>query len=177
MKVRPVTDSVADANRLAGNYIPASSIEDPVAVAVADPGRRLLARLIDYVIISGVSGVMWLLVLAGTLLSDTPSVGPIIFAVLFTVALAVAYEVVLIARDGQTVGKRLMELRVVMTDTRATPSGMSSFLRFLIPNLASIVPFGGAVTYASILWGRNGQGWHDMVAKTTVVNVVGRSAR
>lgn len=140
---------------------------------IANPGHRLLARLIDYAIIYAISGVMWLLVLVVTLLSDTSSVGPFIFAVLFTVALAVAYEVVLTAQYGQTVGKRLMGLRVLRTDlgTQAFPTGGQSFMRFLIPNLASIVPFGGAVTYASILWGRNGQGWHDMAAKTTVVNV------
>lgn len=140
---------------------------------IADPGRRLLARLIDYAIIYAISGVMWLLVLAGTALSDTPSVGPFIFAVLFTVALAVAYEVVLTAQYGQTVGKRVMGLRVLRTDlgTQAFPTGGQSFMRFLVPNVAAIVPFGSAIVYASILWGRNGKGWHDMVAKTTVVNV------
>lgn len=141
---------------------------------VAHPGRRLAARMIDNALLGVAAGILTLLVIIGNGAGEEPSAGPYLFVMLFIVALAVAYEVCSIAQFGQTIGKRLMGIAVVRTEDTRYPTGWSSFLRFLVPNVASVIPFGGTVIYASILWAnpQGGQGWHDQAAGTRVVNSI-----
>ena len=72
---------------------------------------------------------------------------------------------------GATVGKKVMKLTVRMEATGSLPTGKASAVRFVIPLIASIAPFGSVLVYLSPLFDSSGrrQGWHDKVAKTVVV--------
>ena len=156
-------------------------------VELAGAGSRLGARIIDGIILAVVTIILLvagLLALVGVDIEDTESVeegveeGAAVFfgAVLAAAAIGLLYEVVLIATRGQTLGKMATRIRVVRADNGLIPGWGKSFGRWLVPAafgiLGSYIPFVGLVAllvYASILWGKNRQGWHDKAAGTLVI--------
>ncbi len=92
---------------------------------------------------------------------------------LIAMAIGVAYEVVLIAVRGQTLGKMLVSIKVIRADFGGVPGAGKSVIRWIIPVAASWVPFIGflvsLLVYISLLWDSNRQGWHDKAAGTLVV--------
>lgn len=157
------------------------------SVELAGAGSRLGARIIDWVILAIISIILLvagLLALVGVDLEDTDSIeeeaeeGAAVFLglILAAAAIGLLYEVVLIATRGQTVGKMATRIKVVRADNGLVPGWSMSFFRWLVPAvfgiLGSFIPFVGLIAllvYASILWGKNRQGWHDKAAGTLVI--------
>lgn len=87
------------------------------------------------------------------------------------------YEVTLVAKRGQTVGKMATGIRILQADSGQLPGWSRSMRRWALPGLTQFIPsnFGGSaaliVCYLSLTWGRNHRGWHDMVADTLVVRL------
>lgn len=106
-------------------------------------------------------------------------------------AVGALYEVLLIARFGQTAGKAIVGIAVVNVSGERPTIGQSGG-RYLLKSLQPLgllsrwigtpSPFASAlvgsgwevVLLVSIATGRNGQGLHDRIARTTVVNVAYR---
>src|SRR5262249_29154633 len=89
-------------------------------------------------------------------------------------ALALLYLVPITARKGYTLGMRGRKIRVVRVDGSA-PGWYPSFVRFAIPLvLAVAIPsIGPPIGLGLVAWGyfdRNGQGIHDKLARTLVVD-------
>ncbi|AGZ46485.1 RDD domain-containing protein [Actinoplanes friuliensis DSM 7358] len=172
----------------------------PVPVApdgrpLADFGIRLLSHLIDGAIVGGIATVVFLPVMfifvfnvmpdfpSAADPSYTPTFDPAEFFIPFLllelgffVLLFVAYYVYYVEmmyRSGQTVGKKLMKIKVVPLEPGAVLTRGIAAKRYLIEFVVGIiVPF---FTYLDGLW----QLWdkpyqqtlHDKVAKTVVVKV------
>lgn len=91
-----------------------------------------------------------------------------------TFLLALAYLVPMTARTGRTLGMRSRKIRVVRVD--GSPVGWyPSFTRFALPILLALaIPsFGMILGLGMVAWGyfdRNGQGIHDKLARTLVVD-------
>lgn len=140
---------------------------------VADLGRRLLARVVDQVLVGAVLIALLLLLLlgGGAFDSTTTSAEPysalgVLLGVVgwFGVAatVSVLYETLLVRRDGQTLGKKLLKIRVVATDG-STPTGGAALGRCLVGNL-------GIIDVAFCLWDRPlRRCLHDHLASTVVV--------
>ncbi|TLS42886.1 RDD family protein [Streptomyces montanus] len=151
---------------------------DPLAgmPPLADSGKRILARLIDMVL---VGAVVWLVAwgfnvneynVDGENIEYGKSFGQsVIAAVLY-----VAYDTFLTTQTGQTLGKRLLNLRVANLDNGATPSAQTSLVRALV----LWVPFAFC---CACIWTAIAGGWsffdkpykqgiHDKAAKTVVVS-------
>ena len=79
-----------------------------------------------------------------------------------------SYEIRL-ARDGQTVGKRALRIRVVSADGSALTT-RQAFGRASGRQLLGLIPCFSLVDYATA-FGRERTCIHDMLAKTTVVNL------
>lgn len=87
-----------------------------------------------------------------------------------------AYEVTFVARDGQTLGKRWLGLRVVDRDTGAVPTLNQAALRYAVPETVTLLqltapglsPLLGLVIYLPILKGPLHRGLHDHAAGTVV---------
>ena len=103
------------------------------------------------------------------------------------VIVAAAYETVLIATKGQTLGKMATRIRIVRADDGTNPAWGASAARWALPAVASVareiawtagvesdaaslLGLVGLLVYASLLWDKRRQGWHDMVARTLVIN-------
>jgi uncharacterized RDD family membrane protein YckC len=165
---------------------PAQGFGTPAGLVPADMGKRLLARIIDGVLVGIVYSVIFTLFFAGgaatvrvdPVTGELNSAGRGFLATLFLAmfilgVIGVLYEVVLIALRGATVGKQLMGIKVVQEGNGALPGWGPSALRWLIPFVGSFLCYiGGIVVYLSPFFDstKRNQGWHDKVAKTLVVN-------
>ncbi|MFE0454914.1 RDD family protein [Streptomyces sp. NPDC058914] len=151
---------------------------DPLAgmPPLADSGKRTLARIIDMVL---VAVVVWLLTWAlrvneYTMDGDRVEVGKSLAQSLVAAVLYIAYDTVLIARTGQTLGKKWLGMRVANLDDGSTPSVQTSLVRALV----LWVPFAFccACLWTAICGGWSffdkpyKQGLHDKAAKTVVVS-------
>jgi curved DNA-binding protein CbpA len=91
-----------------------------------------------------------------------------------TFVLALAYLVPMTARKGRTLGMRGRKIKVVRVD--GSPVGWyAAFTRFALPILLALaIPsFGVILGLGMVAWGffdRNGQGIHDKLARTLVVD-------
>lgn len=139
--------------------------------ALATPLSRLAARIIDGLILAG---ILTALVAAGGIRVERLSTDDIPTALLGAALLvSFLYETTFIGLRGQTPGKMLSRVRVARLEDGAPPGLGRAFVRWGIPVLCSIVPFGALIAYLWLLWDRRRQGLHDKAARTVVV----RSAR
>ena len=125
------------------------------AMAYAGFGRRLLAVILDAIILS------------------IPAVG-LGFAFSIgssggsgsNILLTIIYEALLIALwNGQTIGKLAMGIRVVTADGAPVPVGMA----FARAGMKLVSGAALGLGYLWMLWDAEKQTWHDKVAKTYVV--------
>jgi uncharacterized RDD family membrane protein YckC len=135
----------------------------------------LVARLIDTGILIGV-----LVVLGGCSNAMQNSAEPLAVLVsLVALAILYGYEFYMIGRYGQTVGKRVMKLRVVKLSGEPAGWGASA-ARSIVPMLISCFTcgLGGMLFYLSPLFDNSPwkRGWHDQIASTVVVGTATASA-
>ncbi|MFF9811181.1 RDD family protein [Streptomyces coeruleorubidus] len=151
---------------------------DPLAgmPPLADSGKRTLARIIDMILV-GV--VVWLLtwgfdVNEYDVDSDRIEIGKSFWQSAVAAVLYIAYDTVLTARTGQTLGKKLLRMRVANLDNGATPSGQNALMRAAV--LWIPFAFCCACVWTAISGGWSffdrpyKQGLHDKAAKTVVVS-------
>ena len=137
---------------------------------LADSGARLFARILDGVLLLGVTLA---LVVPASVAAGTAVVRVMMLLFVVGAVVGLLYEPLMIARNGQTVGKMLLRVRVVRADGSGVPSVGRSFRRWAVPGVLAFIPFVGwlltLVCYGSLLWDRSKQGWHDKAAGTVVV--------
>ena len=127
--------------------VPATVLADPEGPK-AGFGERLVAQFIDFVVLSVVAIP---LAIVGSWASFL---------------LWAAYYVAMEGGSGQTVGKRLVGLRVVDEDTGASIGRP----RALVRHLGRIISFMAlGLGYLWVLWDPRKQTWHDKMARAVVV--------
>ncbi len=164
--------------------------------SLADPGRRLVARLLDALVLLPVFvvlAVVTLLIAAphfGPLFPQLPNYSPMpngsaataiptpgfvwLYLTIFGCVLAMglvmlAYQTVMVARFGRTLGMRWLRIRPLGTD--GVPLGWArSFVRALIYWLFTFVGWIGLINPLWCLWDDQHQCLHDKVADSIVVN-------
>lgn len=170
-----------------GGQIPAQPYQYgtgvPSQVALAEPGKRIIARIIDWLIMAAVLVPMYFLLIglgASSSGSDAASGlfvgGMFMFMILATLG-QVAYEVAFIAIKGQTPGKMVMKVRVVRHSDGQIPGWGPAFMRWL-PSLVGLVPcVGSLLSLGLMIWALVNlfsnplrQTPFDLAAKTVVVS-------
>jgi uncharacterized RDD family membrane protein YckC len=76
--------------------------------------------------------------------------------------------ILLVARYGQTMGKRLLEIRVVRSDGSQASLGRIFWLRNVVNALLGIIPLYSIIDHLFI-FGQRRQCIHDLIADTIVV--------
>jgi uncharacterized RDD family membrane protein YckC len=151
---------------------------DPLAgmPPLADSVMRTLARIIDMILV-GV--VVWLLtwgfgVNEYDVDSDRIEISKSFWQSAVAAVLYIAYDTVLTARTGQTLGKKLLAMRVANLDNGATPSVQNALARAAV--LWIPFAFCCACVWTAVCGGWSffdrpyKQGLHDKAAKTVVVS-------
>ena len=118
---------------------------------------RLISLIIDGIILAVVQIVLGL-VLA--------TISPELSSALGTL-IAVAYQVYFFTSTGQTVGMKLMSIKVVNANGELLSVGQA-IVRFVVAILSGLVLLIG---YFWMLWDENKQTWHDKAAGSFVVRV------
>jgi uncharacterized RDD family membrane protein YckC len=146
---------------------------------LADSGKRTLARIIDMILI-GI--VVWLLTWGFGIDNydvdaDEVEVGRSFAQSLVAAVLYIAYDTFMIAKTGQTLGKKWLGMRVANLDNGSTPSVQAALIRSAV----LWIPFAFC---CACLWTAISGGWsffdkpykqglHDKAAKTVVVSTNG----
>ena len=152
----------------------------PVGGTPGGMGKRLLARIIDGILLGVVLVALAVPLGVFSALSDVGSSttgGTVRFGAnlgfqAVAVLLGAAYEIGLIGARGATIGKQLVGIKVIDIETGAVPGFGPAALRWLIPTVGSFFcGIGELLVYVSPFFDSSGrqQGWHDKVAKTQVV--------
>ena len=159
----------------------AQQAADPLAgmPPLANRGKRLLARIIDALIIFIPLGVILGFAFGGYDY-DTTMRG--FWQDLVATLVYFAYEGYMLTTRGQTLGKMAMHIRVAILDNGAIPAGQVGWTRAAVYSLPPIVPCCGAVFWLVnvlwCLWDRPyHQCLHDKAARTVVVEAERPPAR
>ena len=156
----------------------------PNGEPLAEQFVRLGARLIDGLIVGGVATVIFVPVIIGIVVAttDASTAGPSVLLLLlaelglflFILVGQYVYEVELAKRTGQTVGKRLLKIRVIPLAPRQPIARSHLAKRWLVTGPGGMIPGLGLINAVWCLWDKPyRQCLHDKFADTVVVKVPG----
>jgi uncharacterized RDD family membrane protein YckC len=138
-------------------------------VQVIGFGRRLVAYIIDGIILNVVGGCLGFVlgVAALPLTADSPEAGAGVnlLATLLGVAIGAVYFVALWATTGQTLGKMALGIKVIGADGSPVSWG-KAILRYVGYIVSGLVL---ALGFIWVAFDARRQGWHDKIAGTYVV--------
>ena len=150
---------------------------DPLAgmPPLADRGRRLVARIIDALLIGIPVGGLMTLAVGGWDLTDSNDSGRSTIVEVAVLVVYFVYEGLMLSNSGQTVGKKAMRIRVAMLSDGAVPAGRPGWSRAAVYSLPQVVPCCGWLFWLfnvlSCTWDKPyRQCVHDKAAKTVVVS-------
>jgi len=131
------------------------------ALHIASFGRRFVAVIIDVIVLAVFSQVVGQFLKGGHVLNEIVAIGwtPLVGALYFTLFEGGA--------SGQTPGKRALKIRVVDVQDDVSIGYIRALLRFIVSWVSLIVLFIG---YLSMLGEPSGQTWHDIAARSLVVD-------
>lgn len=166
----PMPGGVAHANSGLANVAGLGTVK------LATLGQRALARIVDAMLLGAVAVVLFMIFVGAASGANEDNAGTIfgsffiLIIVLFFVMLA--YEPVMIAVKGATLGKMLIGIKVISQVSGGNPGWGSSFMRLLIPAIANFFCGLGLLVYLSPIFDKSGltQGWHDSAANTLVIS-------
>lgn len=138
---------------------------------------RLLANLADGLVALLCVLPMLLLMGVGALMDASQDTGMMLIGIGGLIAIVamigvLIYNLMLLSREGQTIGKRWVGVRIVRNDGSRASLGRIFWIRMFAPGLVGGVPFLGAIfALANILWifGEEKRCLHDLMADTIVV--------
>ncbi|MCH6160508.1 RDD family protein [Streptomyces marispadix] len=146
---------------------------DPLAgmPPLASRGRRLLARIVDALLIGIPVGLIMTFAQGGWAGDDDGRAygQQAVYTLVYLV-----YEGLMLTNSGQTLGKKLMRIRVAMLADGAVPRGTPGWLRAAVYSVPPLVPCVGFLFWlANVLfctWDKPYQQClHDKAVKTVVV--------
>lgn len=137
-------------------------------------GKRLLARIIDFILVSIPVGLLdWAF---GTYQTDTDDInyGSSLLGSLVAAVLYIGYEWWMTKSRGQTLGKKWLGVRVAMLDNGGNPTSQAALVRacvFWLPTLFCCPCLWIVLIGILLLLDKPyRQGLHDKAAKTVVVS-------
>jgi len=133
---------------------PPASFGDGPSGPRAGFGRRLVALLVDGIVLWVVDGILW------ALTNQNLASG---VATLFSLAYYTYFEG---SASGQTVGKRALGIRVIDFRSGGSIGHGRAFIRW-ISRILSAIPC--LLGYFWMLWDREKQTWHDKLSTSVVV--------
>lgn len=166
--------------RYAGNpYGGEHGAADPLAgmPPLAGRGRRLVARIIDAIIIGVpvgliMSGIVGWVDYTSTSNAETGKQATVSGV---TMLVYLVYEGLMLTHRGQTVGKMAMRIRVAMLTDGSVPTTQAGWVRAAVYTLPEIVPCCGLIFwFVNVVWCTWDKPYqqclHDKAAKTVVVS-------
>lgn len=138
---------------------------DPLAAI----SKRMGARVIDWLLLLMVMVPVTLIVIG-----NDPDVDPPTWIILGSILLPFVYETVMVAWRGQTIGKMIAGIEIVLSSSRSTPPLLNAALR-AVPALVIMALLGQlallvlVVVYFSAGFMNHNRGILDRLASTVVI--------
>jgi uncharacterized RDD family membrane protein YckC len=136
---------------------------------LADPAARLVAFIIDLILTSILGGIVGAI---GGIFFGLTAVEPSLqnlqmFSLVLSLLVLAGYNIYfLTTQNGQTPGKRLVNIRIVKKDGSKLTAA-DAFLRNVVGYLISNLVFW--LGFVWIMVDKDRQGWHDKIVNTVVV--------
>lgn len=104
---------------------------------------------------------------------ENTSSGPIFMGIAGLVFFGIAiFQLVLLSKHGQTIGKKLLNIKIVKRDTRENGGFVTNVvLRGLVSGLISIIPFYSLID-TLFIFSQERRCIHDLIAGTIVVHTL-----
>lgn len=159
---------------------PTSVVDDPSVgeyQELADRGSRLAAKILDGLIGIGGIGIMAAIMIPVALTQGESATKTrfIIMVVLLGVALTLgvlAWNLTWLYRYGQTIGKRIVKIKIVRSDGDRASLGRILGLRIILVTILESIPFlGGLFSLVNVcfIFRDDRRCIHDLMADTVVV--------
>lgn len=151
--------------------------------------KRLVAAIIDWLIVGIPSRIIGPILFSGMFSAPRITIDPNTGTIetggfmgrmlaaqgalaLMTIAIGAAYFIYFHGSSGQTIGKKLMAIKVVDIDSGNTIDYSKAFMRWLIPGLGAWVSCGLLPLLDGLwpLWDPKRQALHDKLASTLVID-------
>lgn len=143
---------------------------------LAGRGARLGAATIDGIFIFLIAWLMWLMFipggLSGIVSGHKPSFLISLMVGLSTLVVWIAINFSLLARNGQTVGKKILGIKIARADNSPCDVWRIAGRRFLFPGLIGQIPIAGLFfSFVDILFifQKSRRCIHDLIADTIVI--------
>jgi uncharacterized RDD family membrane protein YckC len=146
-------------------------------IVLADPRRRLAAALLDMLIIFGSAAVVVpLVIFILGLLAPGFRMGPgwVIVSVYACMVVPFIINLYLLENHGQTIGKRLLKLKIVHESGARPSSDRLIFFRQILPAMVFNTPIFGYVLFvvdSVFIFTPERQCLHDKIAQTIVIDL------
>ncbi len=164
MDETPMTTEQPQMNTMPTEMPTQTTASETSTVVYASFGKRFLAVLIDIILVGFVTSILGSI--TGTV--STTSTGTYTMNPLGTLA-GFVYYVAMIHKYGATVGKMALNIRVQDMTTGQNLDIIHAILREIVGKMLSGIALG--LGYLWMLWNPQKQTWHDMIAKSIVVEV------
>jgi len=159
---------------------PTSVVDDPSVgeyQELADRGSRLAARILDGLVGIGGIGIMAAIMIPVALAQGNGANKSsfIIMAIILGVALTLGvlvWNLVWLHRYGQTIGKRIVKVKIVRSDGDRVSLGRILGLRIILVTILEFIPFlGGLFSLVNVcfIFRDDRRCIHDLMADTVVV--------
>lgn len=135
----------------------------------ASRGQRLAAAILDGVAIA--VGMM-LAVFGGSAISQGDGGWVVLILGVLAIAGVAAVNCVLLHQNGQTIGKRVLGIKVVRTNGDRISLGRIIGMRFIPISLLNAIPYLGgliSLTDSLMIFGNERRCLHDLIADTIVI--------
>lgn len=139
----------------------------PVAMEVHVTGRRVLATIVDGVLLAVIIGIMSFLFGSTAVEGGEASASLSGLPALFSFVLAFGYYILMEGYLGQTLGKMLLGIKVVREDTGGVPGLKAAAIRTVLRIVDGF--FSYLVAFVAVLASHKNQRLGDMAAHTLVV--------
>jgi uncharacterized RDD family membrane protein YckC len=132
-------------------------------------GSRALAQILDGLIVSIVPIVLYIVLLA----ADSEDIAGLVLGGL-VIVISCAYYAITMSRsgprNGQTLGKQAMNIRVVRENGEPVSAGFAVIREVLVKSILMGICFIVQILdWLSMLWDDRKQCWHDKIVGTLVV--------
>lgn len=146
----------------------------PGAGELAGLGQRLGAALIDLLIALVYAVPMFFIMGLGTYISQNtePPIGLTLLSTVLGFVFFVLIHGYFLKKNGQTIGKKLLGIRITDLDDQVPPFGKLIALRYLPITLVTLIPFiGNLLVLVDVLFifRSDRRCVHDLIAGTQVV--------
>ncbi len=141
----------------------------------ADRSTRLAAAILDFLMMAAI-GIVAAIFAPALTKGAGPTVGVIVGLAAAGIAFLVilALDIFFLYRDSQTIGKKIMNIKIVRTNGERIGLARIFFLRFLPITLAGLIPIIGSfvgIIDCLFIFRESRQCLHDTIADTIVVKV------